>query len=576
MRNRPRILVIEPLHEAGLELLRQVGEVDIRPDLSPQEIQAIIGQYHALVVGSKTRIHDRIIEEGYNLRVIGSASSRLDNIDVSTARALGIEVRSSPSSNAVAIAEHTLTHMLLLAAQMASRQPEMSRGLSGKTLGIIGFGPSGREVARRALSFDMRVVVNQPRLTPELALDAGVTALDLVDLLREADFVSLHVPFKAETETLIGAEELALMKPTACLVNTGHTDLVDDGALLAALDAGRIAGAALPEYPQELGGPRSEQAAQVRQHPHVLVAPHLTKIIGDRRRAAAIAVAEQVIESLRAKRPSESLSLEVVPIEQVAPHEEIDDKRVSRLMQSLERDGRLVNPPVTTYWKGKYIILDGATRFTALKRLGFPHVIVQVVDAVEDEYTLHTWYHAIASTQPADELFAFLRQYEEQFTLADLPADQIQHVFQEEEALCYFLDLSGRATVARAAPGKNRLEAMNTLVDAYTRWGTVERTLLTDLARLKAQIPDLVAVAIFPQFQPETVFDVASRGEYLPAGLTRFLIPGRILRLNADLEQLKKDEPLVAKRAWFNQFLADKLARSRLRYYQEPVILLDE
>jgi hypothetical protein len=143
------------------------------------------------------------------------------------------------------------------------------------------------------------------------------------------------------------------------------------------------------------------------------------------------------------------------------------------------------------------------------------------------------------------------------------------------------LDREGNATLALAQseddePTGERLAIMNQLVAAYTAWGTVERTLLTDRARLLAQFPQMTAVAIFPQFEPETVFEVASRGEFLPAGLTRFLIPGRILRLNADLERLKRDEPLAEKRAWFNQFLADKLARSRLRYYQEPVILLDE
>jgi L-serine kinase (ATP) / ParB family transcriptional regulator, heme-responsive regulator len=117
---------------------------------------------------------------------------------------------------------------------------------------------------------------------------------------------------------------------------------------------------------------------------------------------------------------------------------------------------------------------------------------------------------------------------------------------------------------------------MNELVASYTRWGSVERTLLTDLGRLLGQFPQMTAVAVFPQFKPETVFDVASRGELVPAGLTRFVIPGRILRLNADLARLKQDEPLAAKRAWLNQYLEEKLARSRLRYYQEPVVLLDE
>ena len=575
MSNLPRILVCHPLHPAGVERLRQAAIVDIETSLSSDDLQAIIGQYQAIIVGPNMRLPHYVIEAGYNLRVIGCAGSRLDHVDVSTARAVGVEVRTSPSSSAVAVAEHTMTHMLLLAMQAARHNPALSAGLAGKTLGIIGFGLIGQQVARRALSFDMRVIVNQPRLTPELALEAGVVATDLIDLLRKADFVSLHVPFKAETETLIGAAELGWLKPTACLINLGHTDLVDDAALLAALDGERLAGAALPEFPPQAASTRSEQAALVRRHPRVLVAPHVTHILGSRQRDADIAIAEQVVEILRVKRPNEALSLEVVPVERVTPHEQIDNKRVDRLMESLKMDGRLVNPPVATYWNDMYVILDGATRYTALQRLGYPHVILQVIDAHRDDFTLHTWYHAISSPRPGRELLADLAQIPE-LHLAPLAVDQIQHAFARPETLCYFLDRTGEATLALAAPGSDRLHVMNELVARYTRWGSVERTLLTDLSRLLSQFPQMTAVAIFPQFTPETVFTAATEGNFLPAGLTRFVIPGRILRLNADLERLKQPESLAAKRAWFNQWLADKLARSRLRYYQEPVILLDE
>ncbi|MCI0395763.1 MAG: hypothetical protein L0332_12230 [Chloroflexi bacterium] len=566
----------DPIDEAGLAILRQAADVEVRAGLSEEALQVIVGRYHALVVGDATRVTGQVVEEGYRLRVIGCVGSRLDNIDVSAARALGVEVSYSPSSNAVAIAEHTLSLMLTLAARAAQEQDHPAgSGLAGKTLGLIGFGRIGRQVAQRALAFDMRVLVNQPRLTPELALAAGVAVTDLPDLLREADFVSLHVPFKAETETLIGPAELALMKPTAFLINTAHTDLVNDTALLEALDNHRLAGAALATFAPKVQGSEIRPAAALRQHPHVIAASHVTAFRDDRSQEAAVAVARQVVAILHTKQPSETLSLEVVPIEQVLPHEQIDDKRVARLMDRLEEDGRLVNPPVVTYWDGKYIVLDGATRFTALQRLGYPYVIVQVVPAHSQEFALHTWYHAISSERPVTGLFDHLRQING-LTLTPLPAGQIQTAFSEKDALCYFLDREGNATLAQAQPGADRLAVMNTLVAAYTGWGSVERTLLTDLGRLLGQFPDMVAVAVFPQFRPETVFDVASRSELLPAGLTRFVIPGRILRLNADLARLKQDEPLAAKRAWFNHFLEDKLARSRLRYYQEPVILLDE
>jgi phosphoglycerate dehydrogenase-like enzyme len=570
MKSQPRVLVTDSLHDEGLEILGTVATVELRPEISAETLQSIIGDFQALVVGPRRRVTHDIIEEGLNLRAIGCASPHLDNIDVTTARTMGIKVVNSPGSSAVAIAEHTLTLMLQLAMQDAG---EGLGGVAGKTLGIIGFGHIGRQVARRALAFDMDIIANQPRLTPELALDAGVTATDLVELLRKADFVTLHVPFSEETAHLIGNDELALMQEHAYLINTGHTDLVDDSALLAALEERSLAGAAVPEFPPEVGIPPT--SVRLRDHNRVMVAPHVTTIIGDRQREAAIAVARKVVEILREKRPSDSLSLEVVPVEHVTPHEEIDDKRVERLMGRLKDDAKLINPPIVTLWHGRYVILDGATRFTALKRLDYPHLIVQVVDADRDDFELHTWYHVISDTRPIAELLRHLQEIEGvKFT--ELSADELQSVFKRDGALCYFLDRDNNAVLAEVYPGRERLAVMRELVSRYTAWGQVERTLNTDLSRLRAQFPEMTAVAIFPQFEPEKVFEAASEDRLLPAGLTRFIIPGRILRLNADLDRLKADEPLPAKRAWFNQFLAEKLARSRLRYYQEPVILLDE
>lgn len=572
MHSTSRVLICDPIHQDGLNALRQVADVDIRLGLSAVDLQQCIGDYHALIVGPKRRIAERTIENGYKLRVIGRAGARLDGIDVSSARAMGIAVCHSPSSSAIAIAEHALSHMLLLAMKAAQHNPATSLGLAGKTLGIIGFGGIGQQVAQRALAFAMRVIVNQPRLTSELAL--GTTEhVDLIDLLRQADFVTLHVPHRQGRRSLIGAEELALMKETACLINTGHTDLVDDGALLEALRSGRVAGAAIPDLPEHI--PHSPTAQAVRQHERVIQVPHATRILGNKKREAALSVVQQIIEVLQTPRPSDTLSLEVVPSQLVIPHEQIDDKRVARLMGRLEEDGRLVNPPVVTYWQGKYIVLDGATRSTALKRLNFPHVIVQVVNAEHDKYSLHTWYHVISSQLTVADLFAHLAPIEG-LKLSPLQADDIPLVFRNDRALCYFQDKNKEATLAEVEPGADKLAVMNALVASYTAWGEVERTLLTDLPRLRAQFPEMVSVAVFPQFTPETVFNVASRGDLLPAGLTRFLIPGRILRLNADLTHLKTNEPLVAKRAWFNQFLEEKLAHSKVRYYQEPVVLLDE
>ncbi len=567
---RPRVLVCDHIDPAALEILRPVAELDLRPEISKEELMAVVGNYQALMVGRNRRITGQMLEYGFNLRAVACASSHLDHIDVSTARALGIAVFNAPGGNAVAIAEHTMAHLLMLASRFADGR------IAGKTLGLIGFGNVGQQVARRAQGFDVHLMVNQPRLTPELAMSAGVEAADLHELLRRADFVSLHVPFKKETETLIGAAELALMRPTACLIHTGHTDLVDDAALLEALENGRLAGAVLPALPPGLSeADVPPETARLRRHPRVIVSPHVTTILENRQRDAAVYVAQKLADLLQTRQTNEALSLELVPIEQVVPHEQIDEKRVARLMDRLEEDGRLVNPPVTIFWQGRYVVLDGATRSTAFRRLGYPHLIVQVVRPEQQDFELHTWYHAISSPRPFAELQEVLSQIEG-LRLSPLPMSAIQTAFQQPNALCYFLARDGSATLAQAAHGADRLVVMNALVAAYTTWGEVERTLLTDLTRLLAQFPQMTAVAVFPQFQPADVFNSASAGNLLPAGLTRFVIPGRILRLNAELDRLKRDEPLAAKRAWFNKFLEEKLARSRLRYYQEPVILLDE
>jgi threonine dehydratase len=573
---KPRVLVCAPIDQQGLDILHDAVDVDVRENIREEELQKIIGRYHGIIVDDTTRLSGQAIEYGFRLRVIGCTGTRLDNIDVSAARSLGIEVRYRPGSNAVAMAEHTMSLMLALAGRFSREVDAPGLGLAGKTLGIIGFGRIGRQVAQRAVAFDMHVIVNQPRLTPELALAAGVEVTDLDDLLREADFISLHVPFKAETETLIGPQELARMKDGAFLINTTHTELIDDDALLAVLNNDKLAGAALAAFAPRVEGGEVQPSAALRNHPRVIPAHHITAFRSEQKEKAARTVARQIVEILRTRRPDESLSLEIVPSDLVVPHEQIDDKRVQRLMERLEEDGRLVNPPLVTFWENKYVILDGATRFTALKRLSYPFVIVQVVPADSNEFTLHTWYHAISSGRPFSELMEQLKKISG-LKLSPLPAGQIQAAFNEEtNALCYFLDRNGEALLAQCTSGPDRLTIMNNLVDTYTRWGTVERTLLTDLGRLLAQFPQMVAVAVFPQFRPETVFTVASRGDFLPAGLTRFVIPGRILRLNADLGRLKKEEPLATKRQWFNQVLEDKLARSRLRYYQEPVVLLDE
>ena len=576
---RPQVLICDAIAKIGIEMLQEVADVEVKTDLSPAELIQIIGDYEAVVVRSATRITAEVIEHGRQLKVIARAGAGLDNIDVVEARHRGIKVINSPDANTRAVAEHTLGLLLALARHIPradaslkegkwEKKKLMGTGLYGKTLGIIGFGRIGREVAIRAKAFGMKVLVNQRRPTPELNLELGVEGVDLADLLRESDFVSLHVPAKAETQNLIGANELALMKPTACLINTSRGVVVDEAALLAALNNGRLAGAALDVFVKE---PAIDSA--LAQHERVVATPHIAASTEDAQTEAAISVAQQLVELFRDVSAKNPLSLQVVPLAQVFPHEHVDPRRVEKLMQRLEAEGFLSNPPVVVQVEDKYVVLDGASRITALKELGYPHAIVQLVtdlDAVE----LHTWYHVIRQADPAT-LVKLLDDLPEVAMVETSPQKVLDEMF-ELGGLCYVHTVDGKVYFIQPAPGVNHLTALNKLTNTYIESHTVSRTLNPNLETLRQEYPDLAALVVFPEYKVGQVLQIAKMGRVLPAGITRFVIPGRVLRLNAELSYLKSDKSLREKNEWLNQLVLDKQVGSKIRYYKEPVYLLDE
>ncbi|MCA9936102.1 MAG: hydroxyacid dehydrogenase [Ardenticatenaceae bacterium] len=301
---QPRILICDPIAAEGVALLREFADVDISPNLSSTELLAVIGSYEAMIVRSATRVSRAVIEQAQKLKVIGRAGSGLDTIDTAVAAARGIAVVNSPDANTLAVAEHTLALMLALARRLPradwglkagkwEKKQFMGTGLAGKTLGLIGFGRIGRQVAVRARAFDMKILVNQRRFTPELGLAEGVTAVDLLDLLPAADFVSLHLPFTPDTAGMIGAAQLALMKTSAYLINTARGGLIDEDALLSALDDGRIAGAALDVFASE---PAID--SKLAQHERVIATPHIAASTVDAQVAAAVTIAEKIREVL--------------------------------------------------------------------------------------------------------------------------------------------------------------------------------------------------------------------------------------------------------------------------------------
>jgi D-3-phosphoglycerate dehydrogenase/(S)-sulfolactate dehydrogenase len=317
---RPRILVADELGSAGLAILRQAGEVDVRTGLKPRELAAVLPPYHALVVRSATKVDAEALELAANLVVIGRAGIGVDNIDVDAASARGIAVMNSPEAGASTTAELAIALLVALARKIPQADASLRAGkwekskfsgveLGGKTLGVLGLGRIGRIVAARGAGLAMRVIAHDPFVRAG-GEPAGVTLVDFERLLAESDFLTIHVPLSDATRHLIGAAELAKTKRGARLVHCARGGIVDEAALLAALESGRLAGAALDVFEQE--PPPQDHPLLAR--PDVIVTPHIGASTEEAKHAVALAITRQVAACLKS-----GLVLNGVNVPLVAP-----------------------------------------------------------------------------------------------------------------------------------------------------------------------------------------------------------------------------------------------------------------
>ena len=317
----PRVLISDPIDSEGIELLKAEADVDVKRGLKLQELKEIIGDYEALVVRSETQVTSEVIEAGKKLQVIARAGTGVDNIDLDAATSKGIAVVNAPTGNTIAAAEHTLALMLALARNVPQAHQSLKEGhwqrsafmgveIRGKTLSIIGLGRVGSEVAKRAQSFPMRIIAYDPFVSPDYARILGVELVSLETLLSQADFVTIHTPFTDGMYHLIGEGELALMKLGSRLINVARGELVDEEALLRALDEGRLAGAALDVFAQEPPGDNP-----LIRHPKVIVTPHLGASTEEAQREVAVETAQQVIAVLRGEPARHTVNAPFLPPE---------------------------------------------------------------------------------------------------------------------------------------------------------------------------------------------------------------------------------------------------------------------
>jgi D-3-phosphoglycerate dehydrogenase / 2-oxoglutarate reductase len=311
----PRILITEPIAQEGIDLLRYElpeAHIDVRLDLTPEHLRALIGSYTALIVRSQTRVTADLLGEAARLQVIGRAGSGLDNIDLDAAIRHGVLVVNAPRGSAIAVAEHTIALLLALTRHIPAANTSTKAGrwdksrllgveLRGKMLGIIGLGKVGKEVARLAQAFGMRVIASDPFVTATQAQQVGVTLRSKDEVLQRADFVTLHATLTNDergTHRLLGFRELRLFKPGAYLVNCARGNLIDEEALLAVLTEGRLAGVALDVFSQEPIGDDTV-LRQLLAHERVIATPHLGASTVEAQVRIATEVARNIISALR-------------------------------------------------------------------------------------------------------------------------------------------------------------------------------------------------------------------------------------------------------------------------------------
>src|SRR5262245_22988979 len=261
----PKVLISDALSDAAVQIFRDRGiEVDFQPKLGADKdklAQAING-FDGLAIRSATKVTGKLLDQAKQLKVIGRAGIGVDNVDIPAATAKGIIVMNTPFGNSITTAEHAITLMLALARQIPQADASTQAGkweknrfmgveITSKTLGVIGCGNIGSIVANRAIGLHMRVIAYDPFLSPERALALGVEKVELDELLRRADFITLHTPLTEKTKSIIDAKALAAMKKGVRIVNCARGGLVDEEALRAALDSGHVAGAAFDVFIEE-------------------------------------------------------------------------------------------------------------------------------------------------------------------------------------------------------------------------------------------------------------------------------------------------------------------------------------
>jgi D-3-phosphoglycerate dehydrogenase len=300
-----KILITDGLDERGQSILRAAANVDYHAKLSADDLLNAIADYDALIVRGQTRVTAAVLEAASRLKVIGRAGVGVDNIDLEAAKKHNIVVVNAPTSTTIAVAELTLGLLLAMAREIPRADGTMKQGqwskkefegveLNGKTLGIIGYGRIGIEVGKRAAAFGMNVVVYDPNVSEDELLHSDAEPVSIQDLFAWSDFISLHLPLNVQTRDLIGPLAFSQMKDGVRLVCAARGGIIDEAALLNALNSGKVAGAALDVFEKEPPG-----LTELVSHPRVIATPHIGAQTAEAQSRAAEDIANEVLAALQ-------------------------------------------------------------------------------------------------------------------------------------------------------------------------------------------------------------------------------------------------------------------------------------
>ncbi|KAK3425550.1 hypothetical protein EUGRSUZ_F02299 [Eucalyptus grandis] len=346
---KPTVLVTEKLGEAGLDLLRAFANVDCSYNLSPEELCTKISLCDALIVRSGTRVTREVFESsGGRLKVVGRAGVGIDNVDVSAATEHGCLVVNAPAANTIAAAEHGIALLASMARNIAQADASVKAGkwqrnkyvgvsLVAKTLAIMGFGKVGSEVARRAKGLGMHVIVHDPYAPADRARAIGVEMVSFDEATSTADFISLHMPLTPATSKVLNDNVFAKMKKGVRIVNVARGGVIDEEALLRALDSGVVAQAALDVFTEE----PPPQDSKLVQHENVTVTPHLGASTTEAQEGVAIEIADAVIRALKGELAATAVNAPMVPAEvisELTPYVDLAEK-LGRLATQLVAGG---------------------------------------------------------------------------------------------------------------------------------------------------------------------------------------------------------------------------------------------